>query len=93
MVSSKNISRASSGVSMIGQRLMVRLVLRNLSGWRARNRSVVASTPLGGTEASSTAAGAGWLSRYFCTTRPPMEWPITTGGSGSAAAAAARSST
>jgi hypothetical protein len=93
MVLLKNISRASSGVSTIGHRLIVRLVLRNRRGWRLRKRSVVFSTPAGGTEATSTAAGAAWLSRYFCTTRPPIEWPITTGGSGIAAAASATSAT
>jgi len=89
----KNISRASSGVSTIGHRLISRLVLRNWIGWRLRNRSVVRSTPAGGTEATSTAAGAVCFSRYFWTTRPPIEWPITTGGSGIAAAALATSST
>jgi hypothetical protein len=89
----KSISRASAGVSTIGQRLIVRLALRNLSGWRPMTRRVLKSTPAGGTEATSTAAAGVWLSRYFCTTRPPIEWPITTGGSGSAAAASARSAT
>jgi hypothetical protein len=89
----KNISRASSGVSTIGQRLIVRLALRNFSGWRLRKRRVVRSTPAGGTEATNTAAAGVWLSRYFWTTRPPIECPITTGGSGRAAAASARSAT
>jgi hypothetical protein len=69
----KNISRASSGVSTIGHRLIKRLVLRNWTGCRLRKRSVVSRTPAGGTEASSTAPAAVWLSRYFCTTRPPIE--------------------
>jgi hypothetical protein len=93
MVRAKNISRASSGVSTIGHRLMSRLVLRNLSGWRLKKRRVVARTPAGGTEAIRTAPGAEWLSRYFWTTRPPIEWPITTGASGIAAAASATSVT
>jgi hypothetical protein len=89
----KNISRARSGVSTIGQRLIVRLLRRNRSGWRFITRRVASRTPAGGTEANSTAAGAVWLSRYFWTTRPPIEWPTTTGGSGIAAAASATSFT
>jgi hypothetical protein len=89
----KSISWASSGVSTIGQRLSVTLAFRNFIGWRPMMRRVLKRTPAGGTEATSTAAAAVWLSRYFWTTRPPIEWPITTGGSGRAAAASARSAT
>jgi hypothetical protein len=87
----KSISWASSGVSTTGQRLIRKLVLRNLSGCRAAKRMLVMSTPAGGTEATSTAPGAGCVSRYFWTMKPPIEWPITTGGDSMAAAAAATS--
>jgi hypothetical protein len=93
MASVKNISRARSGDSTIGHRLIVRLVLRNFKGWRKVKRRVVPRTPAGGTGATRTAAGAGWVSRYFWTMRPPIEWPIRTGGSGRAAAASATSAT
>jgi hypothetical protein len=69
------------------------LVLRNCTGCRIKKRRVVISTPAGGAEATSTAAAGAWLSRYFWTTKPPIEWPITTGGSGRAAAASVRSAT
>src|SRR6516225_10584981 len=50
-------------------------------------------TPLGGAEASNTAAGASWDSRYFCTTKPPTEWPTSNGRVGRLSATDATSST
>jgi hypothetical protein len=48
-------------------------------GWRLHTRIASPSTPWGGTEAISTAAGASWVSRYRCTTKPPREWATSTG--------------
>ena len=87
------MSWASSGVSTTGHRLIRTLVLRNLTGWREAKRRLVARTPAGGTEPSSTAAGAVCASRYFWTTAPPIEWPTTIGAPGRVEAAEATSST
>ena len=78
---------------MDGHQLIATLDLRNRSGCREAKRRVLRSNPAGGTEASSTAPGAGLLSRYFWITKPPIEWPSRTGGTGIAAAAPATSST
>ena len=78
---------------MVAHQLIRALDLRNRSGCREANLRVLLSIPAGGTEASSTAPGAEWLSRYFWITKPPIEWPSRTGGCGIAAAAAATSST
>src|SRR5262245_45809510 len=43
-------------------------------------RSRPAPAPRGGVDATSTPAGASFDSKYFCTTKPPIEWPTTTGG-------------
>src|ERR1700739_4371557 len=56
-----------------------------------RSRNLV--IPLGGAEASSTAHGASCDSRYFCTTKPPREWPTSTGRGGRLFATDATSST
>ena len=77
---------------MVGHQLIPTLDLRNRSGCREANRRVLLSIPAGGTEASSTAPGAEWVSRYFWITKPPIEWPSRTGGCGIAAATAATSS-
>ena len=68
-------------------------ILANTSGWRRARRRAAASAPLVGTGASSTSAGVGWRSAVFCTTSPPMEWPMSTGAVGSVALTASTSAT
>ena len=50
-----------------------------IQGWRRQTRSASPSTPRGGTAPTSTAAGASRLSRYRWITKPPREWPMSTG--------------
>jgi len=47
----------------------------------------------GGTDATSTPADAGCVSRHFCTTKPPTECPITAGRVGRPLATESTSST
>ena len=48
-------------------------------GFSKSSENCAATSPCGGTEHISTAAGTLCRSRYFCTTKPPIEWPIRTG--------------
>jgi hypothetical protein len=61
--------------------------------YRRIDCSVGPRIPRAAMDASSTPAGAACDSKYFCTTKPPIERPITTGLVGSLSATSATSST
>ena len=72
---------------------MVAFTFAKVAGWRRATRRVAGITPWTGIGATSTAPAGRLPISQRCTTRPPMEWPTTTSGAGSAAAAASRSAT
>ena len=64
---------------MYGNDLPVMAILVKCHGCCLIQRRADPRFPCGGMDAIKTPAGASCDSRYFCTMRPPMEWPITTG--------------
>src|SRR5271156_4833501 len=64
-------SRTSGVVPMKPVRLPTGSDRMETHGWRLQIRVARPSTPCGGTDATRTAAGASWFSRYRCTTKPP----------------------
>ncbi len=86
-------SRTSAEVDRSGRSRRNRLALRKASGWRVASRAADRTTPHGGADAISTPPDARPPSRNFCTTKPPMEWPTTIGGSAHSATALRTSAT
>ena len=82
----KKYRRERSGVLNPCNDRVVTAVLSETQGCRFISRAKKPRAPLGGAEASSTPAGASWDSRYFWTTTPPRECPITTGRAGRSSA-------
>ena len=63
-----------------GQLVNNNCAFRNGQGCRRPKRTPKPRTPDTGTEANKTPAAAVCVSKYFCTTYPPMEWPTRIGG-------------
>src|ERR1700722_6659740 len=93
VVGEKRLSRASWGVLTPHNDLPVMVILVVFHGCRFIARSQLPAIPRGGVDAINTPAGAFRDSKYFCTTKPPMECPITTGLAGSLSATESTSAT
>src|SRR3954453_5558343 len=78
---------------MYGKALPVIVILVKCHGCRLIQRRADPRFPCGGMDVINTPAGESCDSRYFCTTRPPIEGPITTGGVGRLSATTLMSST
>ena len=81
-------------LSQGGQASSLRPALKERSAqMQLKFLNALAQSRLRQTEQISTAAGTVWRSRYFCTTKPPIEWPSKTGAAPRSAITSATSST